>query len=595
MGIPERLSALRAVMAEKGVDMYVVPTADFHQSEYVGEYFKARKFITGFSGSAGTAVITADEARLWTDGRYFIQAAQQLEGTTVQLMKMFEPGYPDMNEYIADTLKAGQTIGFDGRVVSVGEGQEYADIAAKVGAKVLYTEDLIDAIWEDRPKLSKAPAFELGVEYAGETAASKLARTREEMAKAGANVHVLTTLDDICWTLNLRGDDIEFFPLLLSYAIIRMDSVDLYVDESKLDDSIKANLAALNVTLHPYNDIYEDIKNLGADDALMLDPGKLNYALYNNLSPEVKQIEERNPAILMKAIKNPVEIENIRKAQIKDSVAHVRFMKWLKENVGKIRITEMSATDKLDEFRAEMGNFIRPSFEPISSFGPHGAIVHYTSSPETDVELEEGSFFLTDTGAGFWEGSTDVTRTYALGEVSQEMKDHFTLVAISNLQLGSAKFLEGCTGMVLDILSRKPFWDRNLNFNHGTGHGVGYLLNIHEGPAGFRWKYRKGETEVLHEGMVITDEPGIYVAGSHGIRLENELLCCKGELNEYGQFMYFDAITLIPMDLDAINPDIMTCEDKKLLNDYHKKVFETLTPYLNEEETEWLRKYTREI
>lgn len=595
MSIPEKLKNLRAVMADKGVDVYIVPTADFHQSEYVGEYFKARQYITGFSGSAGTAVITKDEALMWTDGRYFIQAAAQLEGTTVELMKMGEPGVPELTAYLEDILKAGDTLGFDGRVVSVGEGQEYADIAEKKGAKVAYHDDLIDMIWTDRPEMSKAPAFSLGIEYAGESAADKLKRTREEMAKAGSNAHVLTTLDDICWTLNIRGDDIEFFPLLLSYAIIKMDSVELYIDESKLNDEIKADLAELNVKIHPYNDIYADICKLDAETVLMLDPGKLNYALYNNIPENVKKIEERNPAILMKAIKNPVEIENIRKAQIKDSVAHVRFMKWLKENVGKIKITEMSATEKLDEFRAEMGNFIRPSFAPIASYGEHGAIVHYESSPETDVELKEGSFFLTDTGAGFWEGSTDVTRTYALGEVTQEMKDHFTLVAISNLQLGSAKFLEGCTGMVLDILSRKPFWDRDMNFNHGTGHGVGYLLNIHEGPAGFRWKYRKGETEVLHEGMIITDEPGIYIEGSHGIRLENELLCCKGTKNEYGQFMYFDAITLIPMDLDAINPDIMTAEDKKLLNDYHKKVYETLTPYLNEEEKVWLEKYTRAI
>ena len=374
-----------------------------------------------------------------------------------------------------------------------------------------------------------------------------------------------------------------------------MDSFELYIDERKLDDKLKAKLAKDGVNLHPYNDIYEDVKKFGSDVVAMIDPGKLNYALFNNIPENVKTVEKRNPAILMKAIKNPVEIENIRKAQIKDSVAHVRFMKWLKENVGKMKITEMSASDKLDEFRAEMGNFIRPSFEPISSFGEHGAIVHYTSSPETDVELKEGQLFLTDTGAGFYEGSTDVTRTYALGEVPQIMKDHFTLVAISNLQLGSAKFLEGSTGMILDILARKPFWDRDLNFNHGTGHGVGYLLNIHEGPAGFRWKYRKGETEVLQEGMVITDEPGIYIEGSHGIRLENELLTRKGTRNEYGQFMYFEAITLIPMDLDAINPDIMTQEDKKLLNDYHAKVYEVIAPYLNEEEQEWLKKYTRAI
>mgnify|MGYP004473293487 FL=1 len=595
MTVPERLSALRKCMEEKNIDVYVVPTADFHQSEYVGEHFKARKFITGFSGSAGTAVITKTEARLWTDGRYFIQAAAQLEGTTVELMKMGEPGVPELNAYIEEVLKEGETLGFDGRVVSVGEGEGYAAIARKKNAKVNYQVDLIDEIWEDRPVLSEEPAFDLDVKYAGETVAGKLARIREEMKEAGTNVHVVSTIDDICWTLNIRGNDIDFFPLVLSYGIITMDSFELYIDERKLDDELKSRFAKDGVNLHPYNDIYEDVKKFGSDAVVMIDPAKLNYALFNNIPENVKTVEEQNPAILMKAIKNPVEIENIRKAQIKDSVAHIRFMKWLKENVGKMKITEMSASDKLDELRAEMGNFIRPSFEPISSFAEHAAIVHYTSSPETDVELTEGQLFLTDTGAGFYEGSTDITRTYALGEVPQIMKDHFTLVAISNLQLGSGKFLEGSTGLILDILARKPFWDRDMNFNHGTGHGVGYLLNIHEGPAGFRWKYRKGDCAVLQEGMILTDEPGIYIEGSHGVRLENELLVRKGTKNEYGQFMYLEPITLIPMDLDAINPDIMSKEDKKLLNDYHAKVYEVIAPYLNEEEQEWLKKYTRAV
>ena len=595
MTVPERLSALRKCMEEKNIDVYVVPTADFHQSEYVGEHFKARKFITGFSGSAGTAVITKTEARLWTDGRYFIQATAQLEGTTVELMKMGEPGVPELNAYIEEVLKEGETLGFDGRVVSVGEGEGYAAIARKKNAKVNYQVDLIDEIWEDRPVLSEEPAFDLDVKYAGETVAGKLARIREEMKEAGTNVHVVSTIDDICWTLNIRGNDIDFFPLVLSYGIITMDSFELYIDERKLDDELKSRFAKDGVNLHPYNDIYEDVKKFGSDAVVMIDPAKLNYALFNNIPENVKTVEEQNPAILMKAIKNPVEIENIRKAQIKDSVAHIRFMKWLKENVGKMKITEMSASDKLDELRAEMGNFIRPSFEPISSFAEHAAIVHYTSSPETDVELTEGQLFLTDTGAGFYEGSTDITRTYALGEVPQIMKDHFTLVAISNLQLGSGKFLEGSTGLILDILARKPFWDRDMNFNHGTGHGVGYLLNIHEGPAGFRWKYRKGDCAVLQEGMILTDEPGIYIEGSHGVRLENELLVRKGTKNEYGQFMYLEPITLIPMDLDAINPDIMSKEDKKLLNDYHAKVYEVIAPYLNEEEQEWLKKYTRAV
>ena len=595
MTVPERLAALRKLMREKNIDVYVVPTADFHQSEYVGEHFKARKFITNFSGSAGTAVITLNDAKLWTDGRYFIQAAKQLEGTTVTLMKMFEPGVPSVNEYLEEILQAGQTLSFDGRVVSVGEGDEYAEIAKKKGAKVDYQEDLIDEIWTDRPPLSEEPAFFLEEKYTGESTASKLARIRKEMEEAGCDAHIVSTLDDTCWTLNIRGNDIEFFPLVLSYAIIKKDSFELYIDERKLDDNLKALLKKEGVNLHPYNAIYEDVKQLPAGTTVMVDKAKLNYAIFNNIPASVHVVNKRNPAILMKALKNPVEIENIRKAQIKDSIAHLRFMKWLKENVGKIRITELSASEKLDEFRKEMGNFIRDSFEPISSFGPHSAIVHYCSSPETDVEFKEGTLYLSDTGAGFYEGSTDITRTFALGEVPQNMKDDFTLVAISNLQLGSAKFLQGCSGLTLDILARKPFWDRDMNFNHGTGHGVGYLLNIHEGPAGFRYKYRAGEVEEIQEGMIITDEPGLYIEGSHGIRLENELLARKGVKNEYGQFLYFEAITLVPFDLDAINPDMMSEENKKLLNDYHAKVYEVIAPHLNEDEKAFLKKYTRAI
>ena len=595
MTVAERLSALRKCMQDKHIDMYIVPTADFHQSEYVGEHFKARAYITGFTGSAGTAVITLHDAKLWTDGRYFLQAAKELEGTGVTLMKMFEPGVPTIEEYLEAELKSGQTLSFDGRVVSVGEGDAYASIAKKNGAKIDYQEDLIDAIWTDRPPLSEEPVWFLEEKYSGESSKSKLSRIRKEMEDAGCDTHIVSTLDDICWTLNIRGNDIDFFPLVLSYAIIRKDSFELYIDERKLDDKLKSILEKVGVTLHPYNAIYEDVKKLPENATVLIDKAKLNYAIFNNIPNTVSIVNKRNPEILMKALKNPVEVENIKKAEIKDSIAHVRFMKWLKENLGKIRITEMSASEKLDEFRAEMGNFIRDSFEPISSYGPHSAIVHYSSSPETDVELKEGSLYLSDTGAGFYEGSTDITRTYALGEVPEKMKEDFTIVAISNLQLANAKFLQGSTGLTLDILARKPFWDRGLNYNHGTGHGVGYLLNIHEGPAGFRYKYRAGETEEIQEGMVITDEPGLYIEGSHGIRLENELLARKGVQNEYGQFLYFETITLIPFDLDAINPAILDEENKKLLNAYHKRVYEEIAPHLNEEEKAFLKKYTRAV
>ncbi len=595
MSIQERLKALREQMKEKKIDIYIVPTADFHQTEYVGEYFKARKYITNFSGSAGTAVITADEARLWTDGRYFIQAAEQIAGTTVELMKMGEPGVPTIKEYLADTLKEGGNIGFDGRAVAMGEGLAYEEIAKEKNGRVIYAYDLIDEIWEERPALSTEPAWMLEEKYAGETAAGKLSRIREYMKENGASVHVLTTLDDICWTLNMRGNDIEFFPLVLSYGIITMSQMHLYINEAKLSEEMKAQFAKDNILLHPYNDIYEDVKMIAEEESVLIDPARLNYALYSNIPDGVKKIEQRNPEVLFKAVKNPVEIENIRKAQIKDSVAHVRFMKWLKENVGKIRITEMSAAEKLDEFRMEMGNFIRPSFEPISSYGEHCALMHYTSSQETDVELKEGNVFLTDTGAGFYEGSTDITRTYALGEIPDIMKEHFTLTLMGHMGLANARFLYGCTGMNLDLMARKPLWDRGLDFKCGTGHGMGYLLSIHESPAGFRWRYRAGETAVLEEGMVLTDEPGIYIEGSHGIRLENEILVRKGEENEYGQFMYFETITYIPMDLDAVKAEMLPKETRIQLNDYHRTVYEKVSPYLNDEEKEWLKKYTRAV
>ena len=595
MTVKERIEQLRELMRKNGIDAYVVPTSDFHQSEYVGEHFKARKFITGFTGSAGTAVITLDEARLWTDGRYFTQAAKQLEGSGVELMRMAEPGVPTINEYLKSTLVEGNCLGFDGRVVAMGEGQGYEEITKANKATIKYEVDLIDEIWEDRPELSKKPAFKLGEEYAGESAASKIERIREYMKECGATYHTIATIDDICWVLNMRGDDIDFFPLVLSYMVVKMDGVDLYIDETKLNDELKAEFAEIGVAVHPYNDVYADTKKIPAGETILIDPARLNYAIYSNIPEGVAKVEERNPEVLFKAMKNPKEIENMRIAQIKDSVAHVKFMKWVKENVETMEITEMSASEKLDELREEMGNFIRPSFEPISAYADHAAMMHYCSKPETDVRLREGSVYLTDTGAGFWEGTTDITRTFVLGEVSDTIKEHFTLVAMCNLRLANATFLQGCVGMNLDILARKALWERGLDYKCGTGHGVGYLLNIHEAPTSLRWRYRAGDTHKFEEGMILTDEPGVYIEGSHGIRLENELLVCMGEQNEYGQFMYFEPITYIPFDLDGIVPEVMNSDDIKYLNEYHKLVFEKISPYLNEEETEWLRKYTREI
>ena len=595
MSTAKRVEKLRALMAEKGMDAYVVPTADFHQSEYVGEHFKARKFISGFSGSYGTAVITKDDGGLWTDGRYFFQATNELEGSGIRLMKMFVGDTPSVTEFLADVVPEGGTVGFDGRVMSMGEGEEFEEALTPKNIKINYSEDLIDEIWEDRPPLSEKPAFFLEEKYSGESTASKLARVREKMKEAGADIHIIASLDDTCWLLNVRGDDIEFFPLLLSYSILTMDSVELYEDERKLNDQILAEFAKNNVHIHPYNDIYEDVKKLDPSLTAMIDPMKMNYALFKNIP--CKTVEAANPEILMKAMKNPVELENIKEAHIKDGIAITKFMYWVKTRFDKEKITELSAADKLTSLRAAQDGYIRDSFEPLCAFADHAAMMHYSPSPESDVELKEGAFFLNDTGGGYYQGSTDITRTFVLGSVDQQMKKYFTAVVRAMMRLSRARFLYGCYGYNLDILARGPIWDLDLDFQCGTGHGVGYLGNVHEPPTGFRWYIvpSKNEHHQLEEGMVITDEPGIYEDGQFGIRIENEFIVRKGVQNKYGQFMYFETITFAPIDLDGIDPEEMSKDEREWLNNYHKDVYEKIGPHLTDEEREWLKEYTRAI
>ena len=594
MKVSERVAKLRALMAEKGIDAYVVPTADFHQSEYVGEHFKARKFITGFSGSYGTAVIAKDDAGLWTDGRYFFQATNELEGSGVRLMKMFVDDTPSVTEYLAENVPEGGKVAFDGRVLAVDEGKEFEEALSPKNIMIDYSEDLIDQIWEDRPPLSDKPAFFLEEKYSGESSAHKLKRVREVMKKNGATVHVIASLDDTGWLLNIRGDDIDFFPLL-PYSIVSMDGVDLYVDDSKLNDQIHEELAKVNVTIHPYNDIYEDIKKLDASETCLIDPMKMNYALYKSIPCKV--VEAANPTILMKAMKNPVELENIKEAHIKDGIAITKFMYWIKTRYDKEDITELSSADKLTSLRAAQEGYIRDSFEPLCAFADHAAMMHYSPSKETDVVLKEGAMFLNDTGGGYYEGSTDITRTFILGSIDQDMKKYFTAVVRAMMNLSRANFLYGCHGYNLDVLVRQPIWDLNIDFQCGSGHGVGYLGNVHEPPTGFRWYIvpSKNEHHQLEEGMVITDEPGIYEDGKFGIRIENEFIVRKGEKNKYGQFMHFETITFAPIDLDGIDPEEMTKSEREWLNNYHKDVYEKIGPHLTDEEREWLKEYTRAI
>lgn len=595
MTVKERITALREVMAEKKIDAYLVPTDDFHASEYVGEYFKCRKYITGFTGSAGRAVIMQDMAGLWTDGRYFIQAAAQLEGTGVELFKMGEPDVPTVHQFMEEKLGEGMCLGFDGRTVSAEEADELAELLAKKGATLQTDSDLVGEIWEDRPALSCEPVMELDVKWAGESRADKCARIRKSMEEKGADGFVLTSLDDIAWLLNIRGGDVHCCPVVLSYLVMTKTEIRLFANEKAFSASILDALSKDGVTILPYDSIYEYVKTFEKDMTVLLCKKKANCRLVNSIPKEVTILDEANLTFLPKSIKNPVEVENERIAHIKDGVALTKFICWLKKNVGKIPMTELSAGEKLYSFRAQQENFIDNSFDPIISYGIHAAINHYSATPETDIAIEPGNFLLADTGGHYYEGTTDTTRTIVMGSVNDEQKKYFTAVLRGMLNLGNAKFRYGCTGVNLDYLARGPLWEMGQDFNHGTGHGVGYLLNVHEGPNSFRWRIIQGDNAVLEEGMITSDEPGYYVENQYGIRHENLLVCKKAEKTTFGQFMCFEHLTMVPFDLDAVVPELMTVQERALLNNYHAQVYKKISPYLEEEEKEWLKEATREI
>lgn len=595
--IPERLTALREEMKRRNIDIYVVPTADFHESEYVGEHFKARKFITGFTGSAGTAVITLKEAGLWTDGRYFVQAEKQLEGSTVTLYRMAEEGVPAVEEFVKDKLPQGGCIGFDGRTVNGAWGEKFAAIAEEKGGSLSVGEDLINLIWTDRPELSRAPLFILEEKYSGKSTAEKIKDVRAKMAEEGADVHILTSLCDIAWLLNIRGGDIQSVPVVLSYLVLTKDQCIWFLQEEVVDDAIRAYLNENHIETRPYDAIYTYVPTIPESAVVLMNKSGVNYRICNELNKNIQVINKPNPTELMKAVKNPVEVDNTRLAHVKDGVAVTKFMYWLKTNIGKIPMTEISASDYLEARRREQENFIDLSFTTISAYGANAAMMHYSATPESNTVLKPEGFLLVDSGGHYYEGTTDITRTFVLGPISDEMKQHFTAVCRSNMKLANAKFLYGACGLNLDILARGPLWDMGIDYKCGTGHGVGYILNVHEGPNGFRWKIvpERHDSGVLEEGMITTDEPGVYLEGKYGIRTENELVCRKAEKNEYGQFMEFENITYAPIDLDGIDPEQMSPREKQMLNDYHKKVYEVLSPYMTEEENEWLKKYTRAI
>ena len=597
MQIRDRIAAFRERMKSDHFAVVIVPTADSHASEYIADHFKTRQWLSGFTGSAGTMVVGLEESALFVDGRYFIQAEHQLEGSGVTLMRMGTAGTPTLEEYVASLLHENDALGMDFGVVSDRFAENMREKAAMKGALLRDTGDWFGDLWKDRPALPQDKAFILEEKYAGRSVQDKIAAIRKVMSERGAKLHVLNVLDDIAWILNVRGGDVLNTPVVMSYLVIGEKHVNWFVDENKVDDAMRSALKEAGVNIRGYDEIIPALKGLEPDVPVLADASKLTAALMDALE-RAEIIRGENPSTYMKSIKNDVELENLRRVHVKDGVAVTRLMYWLKQNVGKIPMTEISVSDKLLDFRKEQEHFISPSFNTICAYRANAAMMHYSATPESDAKLEPRDLLLIDSGGQYLEGTTDITRTFALGEVTDEQKKHFTAVLCSVLNLANAKFLHGMTGIGLDILARGPIWDMGIDYRCGTGHGVGYLLSVHEGPNGFRW-YKaatRSEDTVQEPGMVTTDEPGVYIEGSHGIRTENELVCRKLEENEYGQFLGFETLTCVPIDLDAVVPEQMSPRQRGWLNEYHAFVRETLLPLMpNEEEREWLKHATRAI
>lgn len=595
--VSERISVLRKQMKTAGISVYIVPTSDFHDSEYVSPYFEVRKFLSGFTGSAGTLVVSGSEAALFTDGRYFIQAENQLKDSGIILMKSGEPNVPTVREYVKKILPSGGNVGFDGRIMTAESGKYYEKLASEKGGNVICGTDLAGEIWEDRPPLVHSPVYLLEEKYSGKSTAEKLSEIRKKLAEEKAEIHIMTALDNISWLFNIRADDIKCCPMVLSYAAVTEDKAFLFIDPDACGENVRKYLTENGAELLPYDEIYSYAEKL-CEKTVLIDEKRVNYRLASLLK-NCRIISKPDPAELLKAVKNPVEIENIRQAHIWDGFVVTKFMYWLKTNIGRKKITEAEAGEYIDALRKQVGggHFIAPSFDTISAYGANAVMMHYSAGADGGAVLEPRGMLLVDSGGHYFEGTTDITRTFALGEITEEMRFHYTLTVKAMLNLAAAKFMHGCRGENLDILARQTMWEHGLDYRCGTGHGVGYLLSVHESPNSFRWKLSsdRPQSAVLEEGMVTTDEPGVYVEGSHGIRIENELLCKKSAESEYGQVMEFETITYAPIDLDCIDVSALEQRDKDRLNAYHRMVYEKLAEYFEGDELEFLKKYTREI
>ncbi|WP_243111762.1 aminopeptidase P family protein [Butyrivibrio sp. CB08] len=600
--IKERLLRLREEMAKNGIDYYMMPTSDFHNSEYSADFFKVREYFCGFDGSNGTLVVSQDEAGMWTDGRYFIQAENQMEGTGVKLFRMLEAGVPTISEYLLANMKEGQVLGFDGRVISTSIGEDLEKKLAAKSVTLKIDRDLAETVWTDRPLLPCHDMYVLPDELCGKSFNEKISQVREHMNKLGTKAYLLSKLDDIMWLTNLRGNDVECNPVALSYALITADSFTLFAQEKEITSEVRAYCDKVGIALRGYDDVVSFVKKMNVTGNILFDKRNTNFLTFKVLlekakAADIKLVNAKDPTEDLKASKNEVELKNIREVYLKDSAKLTEFIYWVKNTVGKEPMTEYTAAEKLDGMRAEIPGFIELSFPTISAYNANAAMAHYEATKDNAAEVKKQGLLLVDSGGTYMGGTTDVTRTIVVGDISDEIKKHYTLTVCGMLRLANANFLEGCTGKNVDILARGPLWNAGIDYKHGTGHGIGYILNVHEGPQNIRWRFTPGQNEApLVPGMIVSDEPGVYIEGSHGIRIENILEVVAGETGEYGQFLHFAHLTYAPIDLEAIDTTYMDNSDIKALNDYHKMVYDKLSPLIADEAVlNWLKEATREI
>lgn len=594
----ERVALLRQYMKEEGIDIYYIPNEDDHLSEeYTADYFKCKSFISGFSGEAGCTIVSQDFAGLWTDGRYFTQAEQELVGTGVELMRMGQEGVLDPLAFLAANTPENGVLGYDGRVVSAASSRYLKEVLKKKNAKLSVHHDLAGKVWgEDRPAMPQEKIYTLAQKYTGESVKDKISRTRAKMQEKGADVLILTALEDPCWLLNIRGNDIACTPVSYAFAMVSMDSVSYYIDSAKLTKKTVKHLQDNGVSIRAYEALAEDLAALHGK-TVWAALRTLNTELYAALAEDNRILNEPSPLLLFRAVKNETEIRNIRNAHVKDGIAMVRFIKWVKETVGEKKMTEVTAQNYLYGLRAAQADYIEPSFPTISAYQANGAMMHYSATDENHAKVEPRGFLLVDSGGTYKDGTTDITRTISLGRLSKEEKMLYTKVLKGHMALGHARFLYGTCGNNLDILARGPLWDINIDYQCGTGHGVGHVLGVHEGPHGIRWGMGTPARPAvrLEPGMIVTNEPGVYMPHKLGIRIENELLVTRGEKNFYGQFLYFEDVTYCPYDLEAIDLKYLSDEEIGWLNDYHQNVYRILSPHLNKEEKKWLREATRKV